>query len=234
MTQPRNDLAAYVDGERTGLSVLAHLIDESIRAVSNERDEKFAGRHNPHLVHAMIRERVVLAAEGSLEFFEAGLTLNVREGDSIQVCGSATAVRPKVLHKPAHGSLAPEGVFDFENSELFDQPGKPYIFYSMKGGRLARLIVAQVITSESRFGWRCEWIDEEVIYDFASSSSEDEDELQGVDTSSRVIPLIIDNNDDDPLDGLAEPKTELSSQDAINENEEPDGEQDAESGNSSA
>lgn len=238
MTQSRSDLASYVSDARPGLTFLARLFDDSIRAVTRERDEKVAGRPNPQLFHGMVRERVAMAAAGAPELIEAGVTLRVREADSMQVCIEGSQLRPKVLHRPAHGRLAAPGVFDYENSELFDQPGKPYVFYSVRDGRLARLIVAQVISSEGKFGWACEWIDEAVIYDSSAKAGESEStDLDMYSSIGRVIPLVLDPNDEDLLDGVVEARDEESSHDVINETNETNetkGEQSGKSGTSSA
>lgn len=153
----------------------------------------------------------------------------------MQVCIEGSPLRPKILHRPAHGHLAASGVFDFENAELFDQPGKPYIFYSVREGRLARLIVAQVITSEAKFGWACEWIDEVAIYDgSAERVTGKSPELDTMGPVKRILPLVLDLNDEDALDGVVEPRNEASSHELVTEINDIEGEESAESGTSSA
>lgn len=231
MTQPKTALTQFAELAADGLAALAVIYDKAIREVHEERQASVQGRENPHVLHGLIRERVVLASDSDVRLLEAGVDLRFRESDSIRVGIEGASLAPKVLHKPQRGALVADGVLAQSDAGFWGDPGVPYVFYSIANGALARLILVQVVTEESKFAYQCEWLEEHIVYDHTRTQGR---ELQGV-PGPIVMPVgVLDPNDEDGLDNMVQHRDEESSNEVVSKSEDRDVEQGGELGAHSA
>ena len=228
MTQPPTALQQFAELAAGGLSTLAVIYDDAIRQVHDERQLSVQGRDNPNVLHSLIRERVILAGQSDARLVEAGLDLRTRESDSIRVAATGASIAPKVLHKPQHGAFVADEVLAQSDVGFWGEPGTPYIFYSIKDGALARLILVQVLTDDTRFAFRCEWMEEHVIYDHMHAAEGERPVKVNAPT------LVLDPNDEDGLDDMVQRRNEESSNEVVSKNEDRDVEQGGELGAHSA
>lgn len=231
MTQPKTALTQFAEIAADGLAALAVIFDKAIREVHEERQASVQGRENPHVLHGLIRERVAMASESDARLLEAGVDLRFRESDSMRVGIEGASLAPKVLHKPQRGAFVADGVLAHADAGFWGDPGLPFVFYSITGGALARLILVQVVTEESKFAYRCEWLEEHVIYDQAQTPAE---VPQGVPGLNRLPEVVLDPNDEDGLDDMVQHRDEESSNEVVSKSEDRDVEQGGELGAHSA
>lgn len=184
------ELASYVSLAPKGLEILAAILDQSIQESVDLRRER-GGRKNGAVLHGLVREGVILAANDSKQLAEEGITIRSGSSDSIvvQIKGAKTSLR--LVHRPRAARQADHFLANsfLEEEALFPVPvGHIRLFYSVSNGSLGRLTVSRTLSDPKDYFIDCQVLEEVTVPYLASSmktvtdenTRNDADDLSGL------------------------------------------------------
>lgn len=164
MSSRREELASYVKLAPEGLSLLAGMLDESIKESVRMRSER-RGRKNGNVLHGLIREGVILAAKDSDRLAESGITVRARNSDGIEVRIKDADVVLKLTHRPQNARPADSFLMAGEDLDvLFPVPrGHLRLFYTMSGEGIGRLTLSRTLSEPRHYFRDCQILEEVAI-----------------------------------------------------------------------
>lgn len=141
-----------------GFGLLAGITDEAIRRSVSERRATRGGRHNPLVLHGLIREAILTDTSGSNQLQGLGIRVRGGQSDSLQVSVLGYPREISLSHRPvrtfaADLTLGDEGLFPRDE-------GRAHVFYGANGDGLRSFAIVETRTPKADLFFGCEVLDE--------------------------------------------------------------------------